>query len=252
MAAGSSLPLVAGNWKMNGFAASRSELAKILSGAAELKGKCELMVCPPATLIRDFATAAQGSGVLIGGQDCHTEPSGAHTGDISAEMLADAGAGAVIVGHSERRTDHHETDAMVRAKAQAAFRAGLTAIVCVGEQCAQRDAGKTLAVVGTQLQGSLPDGATAAQLVIAYEPVWAIGSGLTPTPADVAEVHAFIRKRLGERFSAAGGRIRILYGGSVKPSNAGELLTIADVNGALVGGASLKAADFLGIAAIYR
>jgi len=211
-----------------------------------------LMVCPPATLIREFATSAQGSAVIIGGQDCHAEPAGAHTGDISAEMLADAGAGAVIVGHSERRTEHHETDAMVRAKAQAAFRAGLQAIVCVGEQRSQREAGKTLDVVGTQLQGSLPDGPGAVRLVIAYEPVWAIGSGLTPTPADVAEVHAFIRKRLAERFNAAGGRIRILYGGSVKPSNAGELLTIADVNGALVGGASLKAADFLGIAAIYR
>jgi triosephosphate isomerase len=210
------------------------------------------MVCPPATLIREFATSAQGSAVIIGGQDCHAEPAGAHTGDISAEMLADAGAGAVIVGHSERRTEHHETDAVVRAKAQAAFRAGLTAIVCVGEQRSQREAGKTLDVVGTQLQGSLPDGPAAAKLVIAYEPVWAIGSGLTPTPADVAEVHAFIRKRLAERFNSAGGRIRILYGGSVKPSNAGELLAIADVNGALVGGASLKAADFLGIAAIYR
>jgi triosephosphate isomerase len=252
MAAGSPIPLVAGNWKMNGFAASRAEFAKILSGSAELRGKAELMVCPPATLIREFATSAQGSAVIIGGQDCHAEPAGAHTGDISAEMLADAGAGAVIVGHSERRTEHHETDAMVRAKAQAAFRAGLQAIVCVGEQRSQREAGKTLDVVGTQLQGSLPDGPAAAKLVIAYEPVWAIGSGLTPTPADVAEVHAFIRKRLAERFNAAGGRIRILYGGSVKPSNAGELLTIADVNGALVGGASLKAADFLGIAAIYR
>jgi triosephosphate isomerase len=237
---------------MNGFDASRAEFAKILSGAAELSGKAELMVCPPATLIREFATSAQGSPVIIGGQDCHAEPAGAHTGDISAEMLADAGAGAVIVGHSERRTEHHETDAVVRAKAQAAFRAGLTAIVCVGEQRSQREAGKTLDVVGTQLQGSLPDGPAAAKLVIAYEPVWAIGSGLTPTPADVAEVHAFIRKRLAERFNSAGGRIRILYGGSVKPSNAGELLAIADVNGALVGGASLKAADFLGIAAIYR
>jgi triosephosphate isomerase len=252
MAAGSLIPLVAGNWKMNGLAASRTEFAKVLAGAAELTGKSELMVCPPVTLIRDFAGAARGSGVTIGGQDCHADPSGAHTGDISAEMLADAGAGAVIVGHSERRTDHHETDAMVRAKAQAAFRAGLTAIVCVGEQRGQREARKTLEVVGAQLQGSLPDGATAAQLVIAYEPVWAIGSGLTPTPADVAEVHAFIRKHLSDRFSAAGGRIRILYGGSVKPANAGEFLTISDVNGALVGGASLKATDFLGIAAIYR
>jgi len=252
MAAGSPIPLVAGNWKMNGFAASRAEFAKILSGSAELRGKAELMVCPPATLIREFAISALGSAVIIGGQDCHAEPAGAHTGDISAEMLADAGAGAVIVGHSERRTEHHETDAMVRAKAQAAFRAGLEAIVCVGEQRSQREAGKTLDVVGTQLQGSLPDGPGAARLVIAYEPVWAIGSGLTPTPPDVAEIHAFIRKRLAERFKGAGGRIRILYGGSVKPSNAGELLTIADVNGALVGGASLKAADFLGIAAIYR
>ena len=167
-------------------------------------------------------------------------------------MLADAGARAVIVGHSERRTDHHETDAQVRAKALAAQRAGLTAIVCVGEQRAEREAGETLAVVGRQLDGSLPDAATAANLVIAYEPVWAIGTGLTPTAADVAEVHAFIRQKLNERYGAQGGRIRILYGGSVKPANAKELLTIANVNGALVGGASLKAADFLGIAGVYR
>jgi triosephosphate isomerase len=167
-------------------------------------------------------------------------------------MLADAGARAVIVGHSERRTDHHETDAKVRAKAQAAWRAGLAAIVCVGEQRAEREAGKTLDVVGRQLDGSLPDGATGAKVIVAYEPVWAIGTGLTPTPANVAEVHAFIRKRLSGRFGADGGTIRILYGGSVKPDNARELLTIADVNGALVGGASLRAEDFLGIAAVYR
>src|SRR6476659_2232854 len=252
MATAKVIPLVAGNWKMNGLAASGGELTKIIAGAKALEGKAELMVCPPATLIAAFAAAASGSTVIVGGQDCHAEASGAHTGDVSAEMLADAGARAVILGHSERRTDHHETDAMVRAKAGAAWRAGLSAIVCVGEQRAERQAGKTLDVVGTQLQGSLPDGATAAKLVIAYEPVWAIGSGLTPTPTDVADVHGFIRKRLTERFSAAGARIKILYGGSVKPSNAGELLTIADVNGALVGGASLKAADFLGIAAIYR
>jgi triosephosphate isomerase len=190
--------------------------------------------------------------VTIGGQDCHSDAAGAHTGDISAEMLADAGARAVIVGHSERRADHHETDAQVRAKTQAAWRAGLTAIVCVGEQRAEREAGKALAVVGGQLLGSLPDGATNANLVIAYEPVWAIGTGLTPTPGDVAEVHAFVRRRLVERFGAAGGRVRILYGGSVKSANAKELLTIPDVNGALVGGASLKAEDFLGIAAVYR
>src|SRR5215813_13550728 len=230
MAAGTLIPLVAGNWKMNGFAASRAEFAKILSGAAELKGKAELMVCPPATLIREFAAFVRGSSVIIGGQDCHAEPAGAHTGDISAEMLADAGASAVIVGHSERRADHHETDAQVCLKVQAAWRAGLTAIVCIGEKRTERQAGKTLEVVARQLRGSLPDGATAARLVIAYEPVWAIGTGLTPTPADVAEVHAFLRKRLTERLGAAGEGIRILYGGSVKPSNAAELMAVANVD----------------------
>jgi triosephosphate isomerase len=252
MAAGTIRPLVAGNWKMNGTAASAGELGKIIAGAEALAGKADLMVCPPATLIASFAGAVRGAPVTIGGQDCHAEPSGAHTGDIAAEMLADAGAGAVIVGHSERRTDHQETDAQVRAKAQAAWRAGLAAIVCVGEQRAEREAGKTLDVVGRQLDGSLPDAATTANLVIAYEPVWAIGTGLTPTPADVAEVHGFIRRRLTERYGVEGERVRILYGGSVKPTNAKELLTIADVNGALVGGASLKADDFLGIAAVYR
>jgi triosephosphate isomerase (TIM) len=253
MASAHLLPLVAGNWKMNGLSGSRAELAQIITGSASFAGKTELMVCPPATLVAAFATAARGSLVAIGGQDCHSEASGAHTGDISAEMLADAGARAVIVGHSERRADHHETDAQVRAKAKAAWRAGLTAIVCVGEQRAEREAGKTLAIVGDQLDGSLADGVNVgANLVVAYEPVWAIGTGLTPTPADVAEVHAFTRKRLVERFGAEGGRVRILYGGSVKPANAKELLTIPDVNGALVGGASLKAEDFLGIAAIYR
>jgi triosephosphate isomerase len=256
MAAAHLIPLVAGNWKMNGLGGSRAELAKIIAGSGGLAGKSELMVCPPATLVAGFATEARGSSVTIGGQDCHSDASGAHTGDISAEMLADAGARAVIVGHSERRADHHETDAQVRAKAQAAWRAGLTAIVCVGEQRTEREAGKTLAVVGGQLDGSLPHGAKdakmAANLVVAYEPVWAIGTGLTPTPGNVAEVHAFVRKRLVERFGAEGGRVRILYGGSVKPANAKELLTIPDVNGALVGGASLKAEDFLGIAAVYR
>jgi triosephosphate isomerase len=252
MAAANIIPLIAGNWKMNGLAASQGELAKIVVGAGALAGKTDLMVCPPATLIVSFVSAVRGSGVAIGAQDCHAEAFGAHTGDISAEMLADAGARAVIVGHSERRTDHHETDALVRAKAQAAWRARLTAIVCVGEQRAEREAGKTLDVVSRQLDGSLPDGATAANLVVAYEPVWAIGTGLTPTPADVAQVHGFVRKRLTERFNTEGGRTRILYGGSVKPANAKELLTIADVNGALVGGASLNAQDFLGIAAVYR
>ncbi|MGH6725616.1 MAG: triose-phosphate isomerase [Pseudolabrys sp.] len=243
-------PLLAGNWKMNGLAVSEGELSKIVNGARGLKA--DLMVCPPATLIASFAAAARGSAVAIGGQDCHAEPCGAHTGDIAAEMLKDAGALAVIVGHSERRTDHHETDAQVRAKALAARRAGLLAIVCIGEQRAERETGKTLDVIGRQLDGSLPDAATGADLVVAYEPVWAIGSGLTPTPADVAEAHGFIRQRLSARYGSEGARVRILYGGSVKPGNAKDLLSVAHVNGALVGGASLKAADFLGIAAIYR
>lgn len=245
-------PLVAGNWKMNGLAAAMVELNGIKAGAEPLASKVELMVCPPATLLAQFAWAAKGGKLTLGGQDCHANASGAHTGDIAAEMLKDAGASAVIVGHSERRTDHHETDAQVRAKALAAHRAGLTAIVCVGEQRAQREAGETLTVVGGQLDGSLPDAATPANLVIAYEPVWAIGTGLTPTPADVAEVHAFIRKKLGERYGAQGAAMRILYGGSVKPSNAKELLGLPNVNGALVGGASLKATDFLAIAEVYR
>jgi triosephosphate isomerase len=251
MAAANLRPLVAGNWKMNGLSGSVSELAKIIHGSAALASYADLIVCPPATLIADFVRAARGTQVAIGGQDCHASASGAHTGDIAAEMLKDAGATAVIVGHSERRTDHFETDAQVRAKAIAARRAGLTAIVCVGEQRAERETGKTIGVVGGQLDGSLPDGMTAVDLVVAYEPVWAIGTGLTPTLADVTQVHAFIRKRLGERYGAQGGSVRILYGGSVNPKNAGELLAIANVNGTLVGGASLKAADFLGIAAVY-
>lgn len=245
-------PLIAGNWKMNGLGVSEAELAKIIAGAGALSGKADLMVCPPATLIARFAATARGSGVVIGGQDCHAKASGAHTGDVAAEMLADAGAGAVIVGHSERRSDHHETDDEVRAKAEAAWRAKLTAIVCVGETREQREAGDTLKVVGLQLDGSLPDGAIAETLVVAYEPVWAIGTGVTPTSADVGLVHAFIRERLVGRFCPAGGDMRILYGGSVKPANANELMSVPHVDGALVGGASLKAEDFLGIAAAYR
>ena len=245
-------PLVAGNWKMNGLRASDAELKKIIAGAGLLSGKADLMVCPPATLIARFAEAARGSGVAIGGQDCHAKASGAHTGDVAAEMLADAGASAVIVSHSERRTDHHETDDEIRAKAEAAWRAKLLAIVCVGETREQREAGDTLKVVGLQLDGSLPDGAIAEILVVAYEPVWAIGTGLTPTTDDVALVHAFIRERLVGRYGPAGGDIRVLYGGSVKPANAAELMAVPHVNGALVGGASLKAEDFLGIAAAYR
>jgi triosephosphate isomerase len=250
MGEGTPRPLVAGNWKMNGLAASVAVLEKIVAGAAG--AGCDLMICPPATLVARFAAAAAGSPVTVGGQDCHAEASGAHTGDISAEMLADAGARAVIVGHSERRSDHHETDAQVRAKALAARRAGLTAIVCVGEQRAEREAGRTLDIVGTQLAGSLPDGADGGSLVVAYEPVWAIGTGLTPTPADVAEVHGFIRARLTARYGGEGERVRILYGGSVKPANAGQFMTVRHVSGALVGGASLTADDFLGIAAAYR
>jgi triosephosphate isomerase len=245
MSQGQRRPLVAGNWKMNGLSGSTAELDKIIASAPPQTG---LLVCPPTTLTAAFAARARGTPVAIGGQDCHAEPTGAFTGDISAEMLADAGAKAVIVGHSERRAYHGETDAQVRAKAQAAWRAGLTAIVCIGETKDERTGGRTLDVVGTQLDGSVPDGATAGKLVIAYEPVWAIGTGLTPTPADVAEVHGFIRERLRARFGAAGERVRILYGGSVKPSNAAELMAVANVDGALVGGASLKADDFLAIA----
>ena len=244
-------PLVAGNWKMNGLRSSVAELNRIVQGARALTA-VDLLVCPPATLLILFAAAAEGSPVRIGAQDCHPEPSGAFTGDLSAEMLKDAGASAVIVGHSERRNYHKETDAEVRAKALAARRAGLCAIVCVGETRAERESGHALAVVSSQLEGSLPDGATAENLVVAYEPVWAIGSGLTPTPPDVAEMHGFIRQHLRSRLGEAGTRIRILYGGSVKPSNAKELLCVANVDGALVGGASLKADEFLAIADIYR
>ncbi len=243
-------PLVAGNWKMNGLKASVAELAKIVAGAPALRGKADLMICPPATLVMEFVTAAGGA-VAIGAQDCHPEPSGAFTGDIAAEMIADLGATAVIVGHSERRTLHHETDAEVRRKAQAAWRAGLTAILCIGETNEERTAGRALDVVGHQLAESVPDGATAARLVIAYEPVWAIGTGRTPTTADVAEVHGFIRNQLRTRFGGAGEGMRLLYGGSVKPANARELLSVANVDGALVGGASLKAEEFLAIAGAY-
>jgi triosephosphate isomerase len=235
---------------MNGLKATSAEFEAMLAGAAKVAAKADLLVCPPATLIAAFAEKAKGSKTLaIGAQDCHPKASGAHTGDLSAEMLADAGARAIIVGHSERRADHGESDALVRQKAEAAWRAGLTAIVCIGETREQRDAGKTLDICGDQLKGSLPDAATAVNLVVAYEPVWAIGTGLTPTTVDVEQVHKFIRGFLTTRFSGEGTKIRILYGGSVKPSNAAELMAVANVNGALVGGASLKAADFLAIAA---
>ena len=241
-------PLVAGNWKMNGLKASAVEFAAMAAGAASVAAKTDLLICPPATLLATFARTLQG-GLALGAQDCHPRASGAHTGDISAEMLADAGATAIIVGHSERRADHAETDAIVRSKAEAAWRAGVTAIICVGETQGERDGGRALDIVGGQLDGSVPDGASAINTVIAYEPVWAIGTGRTPTAADVAEMHAFIRNRLVQRLGPDAETMRILYGGSVKPSNAAELMAVANVNGALVGGASLKAADLLGIAA---
>ena len=252
MAGSQRRPLVAGNWKMNGLKRSSAELEKIVAGAAEVAGRTDLLICPPATLLAAFGKAAAGSKVAIGGQDCHHAASGAYTGDIAAEMLADAGATFAIVGHSERRTIHKETDADINAKTKAAWRAGLVAIICIGETREERDAKKTLDVLGRQIDGSVPDGATAANTVIAYEPVWAIGTGLTPTTADVAEAHGFIRMRLASRHPTAADGIRILYGGSVKPSNAKELMSVTDVYGALVGGASLLATDFLGIAAAYR
>ena len=244
-------PLVAGNWKMNGLKASLAQAFAVRDVLKAAPRVPEVMICPPATLLAALAEAARGTPLAIGAQDCHTAPSGAHTGDLSAEMIADAGASAVIVGHSERRADHGEQDRTVRAKAEAAHRAGLAAIVCIGETAGQRQAGVTLEVVGRQLAGSLPDGATAANTIVAYEPVWAIGTGLTPTPADVAEVHAVIRAALSTRFGAQGQSMRILYGGSVKPANARELLSVANVNGALVGGASLNSGDFLAIIEAY-
>jgi triosephosphate isomerase len=242
--------LVAGNWKMNGLASSVAQLDKIIAGAAQLPAAVDILVCPPFTLLAGFAARARSTRVAIGGQDCHAEASGAHTGDIAAEMLADAHATAVIVGHSERRQDHHETDAEVYAKAMAARRAGLLPIVCVGETRVERDAGRARDVVGAQLAGSLPDGA--GDFVVAYEPVWAIGTGLTPMSKDVADIHGFIRGQLAARFGSFSETARILYGGSVKASNAKELLAIDNVDGALVGGASLNAEEFLAIAGVYR
>lgn len=234
-------PLIAGNWKMNGLAAAAAEIEALigrLGGSAP--DDRDVLICPPATLVAAFAAQYSDEAIQIGGQDCHPAASGAHTGDISAEMLADAGAAYVIVGHSERRADHGETDAIVKSKAEAAFRAGLTPIVCVGETKDEREAGRALDVVGAQLAGSLPE--SGEPFVVAYEPVWAIGTGLTPTLDDIAEMHDFIRSRTPDE-------TRILYGGSVKPGNAKEILAVSNVNGALVGGASLKADDFYPIVA---
>ncbi len=240
--------LIAGNWKMNGLANDAAVLARgVADGAAGIE--CELLVCPPAVLLGTVAAALAGSSVALGAQDCHPEAGGAHTGDHSAEMLADAGCRHIIVGHSERRANHGESDALVRAKAAAAHRAGLIAVICIGETEAERDAGQAEDVVAGQLKGSLPDAASAADTVIAYEPVWAIGTGRTPTPDDVQAIHRHIRSVVstshGEAFAA---QVRALYGGSVKPENAVELMALEDVDGALVGGASLAADDFLAIA----
>jgi triosephosphate isomerase (TIM) len=242
--------LAAGNWKMNGTTAALAEVEALIAGLSA--PECEVLLCPPATLIARMAEVAKGSALKVGGQDCHAEASGAHTGDISAGMLADAGASHVILGHSERRTDHGETDSAVRAKAEAAQAAGLVALICVGETEAERDAGRELDVIGAQLAGSVPDAANGADTVIAYEPVWAIGSGRTPTEEQIAAVHRFLRDALEARFGESGSSFRLLYGGSVKPANAAQIFAIPDVDGALVGGASLKATDFGAIISALR
>jgi len=239
--------LAAGNWKMNGLGRDLSEIRALISAMGT--PSCEVLICPPATLIDRMRILADETALQVGAQDCHAQASGAHTGDISVAMLADAGATYVIVGHSERRADHGETDALVRAKTDAVLGQRLVAIVCVGETEAQRDADQTLAVVGAQMRGSMPEGCTAQTVVVAYEPVWAIGTGRTPTLAQIEEVHAFMRSELTERFGSEGTAMRLLYGGSVKPSNASEIFALANVDGALVGGASLKADDFVQIVA---
>ncbi|MGD9878641.1 MAG: triose-phosphate isomerase [Reyranella sp.] len=242
-------PLIAGNWKMNGLKADALALAKGVADGVRQAGWQDraVLICPPATLLAAVADAVKSSGVLVGGQNCHAKASGAHTGDVSAEMLRDCGASHVIVGHSERRADCGETDGIVRAKAEAAWRAGLVPIVCIGETLAEREAGRTLAVLEAQLRGSVPLGATAATLVVAYEPVWAIGTGKTPTTPEVAAAHAHIRQVLSN-LTADAGSVRLLYGGSVNGRNAAELLAAGDVDGGLVGGASLKIDEFLAIA----
>ena len=242
-------PLIAGNWKMNGLGPALDEARAVAAAVDAHPPGARVALCPPAPLIHRLAEALAGTGVEIGGQDCRAEASGAFTGDVAAEMLADAGAGLVILGHSERRAGYGETDALVAAKAGAAHRAGLEPIVCVGETLAQREAGQTLAVVTGQVRGSLPAVLAGKPFAVAYEPVWAIGTGLTPTLEQIEEVHVAIRAVLVELFGDHGAGVAILYGGSVKPSNASEILKLQDVGGALVGGASLKAADFLGIIA---
>lgn len=242
--------LAAGNWKMNGTAAALAEVETLIAGLAA--PACEVLLCPPATLIARMNEVAKGSALKVGGQDCHAKVAGAHTGDVSAAMLADAGASHVILGHSERRADHGETDSAVRAKAEAAWAAGLVALICVGETAAERDAGRELEVIGAQLAGSVPDTANGINTVIAYEPVWAIGSGRTPTAEQIATVHRFLRQALAARFGEDSLSFRLLYGGSVQPANAAQIFAIPDVDGALVGGASLKATDFGAIIRVLR
>lgn len=237
--------LAAGNWKMNGLGDSLSEIESL--AASFTSPGCDVLICPPTTLLSRASDAAKGSAIAMGGQDCHANASGAHTGDISANMIADAGGAYVIVGHSERRADHGESDDQIRAKAEAAWAADLITVICVGETLEEREAGRALEVVGTQVQNSLPDGATGDNTVVAYEPVWAIGTGKVPTLDEIGEVHGDIRSRLTARFGSNGNAVRILYGGSVKPSNASAIFGVTDVDGALVGGASLKASDFGGI-----
>ncbi len=240
--------LAAGNWKMNGLAADLAEVTALVE--AHAAPGVDILLCPPATLVAPMATAARGTPLAVGGQDCHAATSGAHTGDISAAMLTDAGASHVILGHSERRQDHDEHNDHVRAKAKTAMAEGLTCVICVGESETERDAANTLDIIGGQLSGSIPDEATGLNLVVAYEPIWAIGTGRTPTLDQIGEVHDFIRMRLERRFGPGIGRsTRILYGGSVKPGNAAEIFAVSNVDGALVGGASLKAADFSAIIA---
>lgn len=234
--------LAAGNWKMNGLGNDLTEIEKLI--AAHPAPKVEMLICPPATLLTRMADLVGDHPLHLGGQNCHAAPDGANTGDISAAMLVDAGARYVIIGHSERRTDHGETDAIVRAKAETARTGGLVSVICVGETLAEREAGETLAIVGRQLEGSLPDAPIAADIVIAYEPVWAIGTGKVPTTEQIAEVHGFLRDELRRHMGVEGDGVRILYGGSVKAANAAEIFAIPDVDGALVGGASLTAGDF--------
>ena len=243
--------LVAGNWKMHGTIASLTELRLLTTMLKGVRLNCDVLVCPPATLLMAAHRLTRQSPIGLGGQDCHAEANGPHTGDIAAEMLKDAGASAVILGHSERRIEHGETDVMISAKTLTAQGAGLSAIVCIGESLAERKEGRTLDVITRQISGSLPPNASPQQTIVAYEPVWAIGTGLTPSPGEIGDVHRHIRSMLTKLFDRASAAIPILYGGSVKPANAAEITAIPDVNGALVGGASLRAADFIGIIKAY-